>query len=1034
MEQNEIQNVKIISCSSYGIDSLKGIEYFYELERLQCSHNDIEIVDLSQNKKLQLLECDNNKLRVLDVSHLNRLVRLVINNNDNLKEINLSGCCPELYWLECDDCPNLQSFVLGRKEKLSRLECLHIGGRSIDISQCPQLIQIVLKGKKSIYDDELYYSWIEEKESLENGITPLIVHGWLSMDNAKVLVMDGYTLNTRPSIYMLYTGTVDNLYYNTAKGFEDNSFIFDFSAQCALNLDDNVPQAYENVKIKVMLPDGLSFNQNTTDRLLIKELGTMHMEGKNREDLSLTIYIDGSIVPEKFEIQAELTADGYDEPQTATFTIPVEVIESALWHTDFHDASTYQALYIYENQLENLEKDIYGATPSSRIYDAAKKNGLVNSATIWQELQNTLKTVDDPSKIMDMPCKKQDIYEGIIFSILETNSEISKITYNTSELKDIKSMLDIVKLNVKTQYNITIAENGLLSDLDPEQKSIIGKAAQEIFDNYWKGNVQSKDISDIFKAIQYMDDFAKYIEYVANCYEMREMSESYKAILRDMYAQCPDSNYDLKAALTDCIVNIELGEKEMIAKMQVYTFAVAGKKVVQTAISEMWKEIKSDMVISNPYVALFWVSYKTSTFLTNKVFGADAIAEKTVKMGAMMDIRELLCNAYDREKARFLYDKSEKNALIYLAVIDVFYQYLDEDCKLAIGFVDSASESLTAQIEQVFGNTTYDDTKATIKIYRGNYSDAHDVLQLQWLYNLQEDHPEEYKRYLSTDNDKIRYLKKKYYIACPVDVYVYDQEGVLVASVAGNDAYCNNDLPATIVVNGEEKELLFYESERDYTVKYVSTDKGIMDVTIEEFSEAGEKEREIKHVDIPLAQGIVYQADDNAGEINMYSLHECSSDNEILPILDTNEEMQRYTVTVVNGYIVGNENLEITADCCDNDKISIQACEYDGYVFQCWKDDAKIVSTDKKYTFIVKNDCKLVAEYKKIEERKFGDVNGDRTVNRADRMYLARAIAGWDGYDLPTCYISDLNGDGAVNRADRMYLARAIAGWEGYNI
>ena len=63
---------------------------------------------------------------------------------------------------------------------------------------------------------------------------------------------------------------------------------------------------------------------------------------------------------------------------------------------------------------------------------------------------------------------------------------------------------------------------------------------------------------------------------------------------------------------------------------------------------------------------------------------------------------------------------------------------------------------------------------------------------------------------------------------------------------------------------------------------------------------------------------------------------------------------------------------------------------------------------------------------------KKGDINWDCEVNRADRMYLARAIAGWDGYKLPSCEMADFNDDGIVNRADRMYLARAIAGWGGY--
>lgn len=60
--------------------------------------------------------------------------------------------------------------------------------------------------------------------------------------------------------------------------------------------------------------------------------------------------------------------------------------------------------------------------------------------------------------------------------------------------------------------------------------------------------------------------------------------------------------------------------------------------------------------------------------------------------------------------------------------------------------------------------------------------------------------------------------------------------------------------------------------------------------------------------------------------------------------------------------------------------------------------------------------------------QKFGDCNGDGEVNRADRIYLARAIADWDGYELPPVSVADFNGDGEVNRADRIYLAR----WDGY--
>ncbi len=63
-----------------------------------------------------------------------------------------------------------------------------------------------------------------------------------------------------------------------------------------------------------------------------------------------------------------------------------------------------------------------------------------------------------------------------------------------------------------------------------------------------------------------------------------------------------------------------------------------------------------------------------------------------------------------------------------------------------------------------------------------------------------------------------------------------------------------------------------------------------------------------------------------------------------------------------------------------------------------------------------------------------GDVNGDGSVNRADRNYLIKALAGWDGYPITNKDAADVNKDGTVNRADRNYLIKALAGWAGYTL
>ncbi len=63
-----------------------------------------------------------------------------------------------------------------------------------------------------------------------------------------------------------------------------------------------------------------------------------------------------------------------------------------------------------------------------------------------------------------------------------------------------------------------------------------------------------------------------------------------------------------------------------------------------------------------------------------------------------------------------------------------------------------------------------------------------------------------------------------------------------------------------------------------------------------------------------------------------------------------------------------------------------------------------------------------------------GDVDGNGQVNGDDYIYLARSLAGWNGYTIPSTAVADFNLDGEVNAKDRLYLARHLAGWQGYEL
>ena len=73
---------------------------------------------------------------------------------------------------------------------------------------------------------------------------------------------------------------------------------------------------------------------------------------------------------------------------------------------------------------------------------------------------------------------------------------------------------------------------------------------------------------------------------------------------------------------------------------------------------------------------------------------------------------------------------------------------------------------------------------------------------------------------------------KKVYIECPVDVFVLDQSGNVVASVENNEVTATNE-HAAISVYGDKKTVWLFDS--SYTIQYVATDNGSMRVTVEEY-------------------------------------------------------------------------------------------------------------------------------------------------------------------------------------------------------
>lgn len=124
-------DIRSISVDEMGIQSLQGIEFFPNLERLFFSRNEVSSIDISKNPKLTHITCSRNKLTSLDVSKNTVLEGLYISENQ-ITSLDVS-MLPELRMLICSK-NKLSSIDVSKNTKLRDLGIDGNAISSIDVS------------------------------------------------------------------------------------------------------------------------------------------------------------------------------------------------------------------------------------------------------------------------------------------------------------------------------------------------------------------------------------------------------------------------------------------------------------------------------------------------------------------------------------------------------------------------------------------------------------------------------------------------------------------------------------------------------------------------------------------------------------------------------------------------------------------------------------------------------------------------------------------------------------------------------------
>ena len=137
---DEINNVTVINLTQFenrGIKSVKGIEYFNELNELNCDGTAIEELDISRNLNLKRLNCAGTKVNTLDINNNTKLERL----NYSSTKINTLDVhnITELTDLYCND-TEISEIDVSKNTKLRNLGCNDTRIKELNLSKNPELM------------------------------------------------------------------------------------------------------------------------------------------------------------------------------------------------------------------------------------------------------------------------------------------------------------------------------------------------------------------------------------------------------------------------------------------------------------------------------------------------------------------------------------------------------------------------------------------------------------------------------------------------------------------------------------------------------------------------------------------------------------------------------------------------------------------------------------------------------------------------------------------------------------------------------
>jgi Leucine-rich repeat (LRR) protein len=303
---SEAQNIKYLNLSN-NITNLSGIEYFTNLQVLNCPFNQLTNLNGNQFTDLIYLNCSYNQLQNLEITGLTNLKKLICDNNqltnlnvsgltslqtlycytNLLTSINLNGL-PNLKYLYCLN-NQLTSLNTSGLINLEYLDCKNNQLTTLNISSSINLVELDCKIN---FITELNLTGLNNLQNLycgNNLLTNLNLTGLNNLQNLHCINNQITNLNAENLSNLGYLNCDNNqLTLLNIKGISNNFTYLSFQNNPNLQyicVDENAIEIINQYIQQAIIPQNPSFNCNVNSYCSFVPGGTYYtIQGQQKFD------------------------------------------------------------------------------------------------------------------------------------------------------------------------------------------------------------------------------------------------------------------------------------------------------------------------------------------------------------------------------------------------------------------------------------------------------------------------------------------------------------------------------------------------------------------------------------------------------------------------------------------------------------------------------------------------------------------------------------------------------------------------------